>query len=46
MSSLTTTATIDLKPVTGSEFHSDFFPDVAPLALPKLIDLSATAAAA
>jgi hypothetical protein len=44
MATLTTSVTLDMKPLTGSEFHSDFFPDVAPLALPKLIDLSAAAA--
>jgi hypothetical protein len=46
MATLTTTVTLDMKPLTGAEFHSDFFPDVAPLALPKLIDLSGASAAA
>lgn len=41
MTTIQTTCTLDVKPVTGSGFHSDFLPDVAPLALPKLIDLSA-----
>lgn len=41
MKKLTTTVTIDLKPVTGTEFHTDFTPAVTPLALPKTIDLAA-----
>jgi hypothetical protein len=43
MRTLTTTATIDLKPVQGAEFHTDFFPAVSQLAIPKTIDLSAAA---
>ena len=43
MTSIQTAVTLDMKPLTGSEFHTDFLPDVAPLALPKLIDLSAVA---
>ena len=38
---LTTTCTIDMKPVSGAEFHTDFFPAVSSLSLPKTIDLSA-----
>jgi hypothetical protein len=41
MTTIQTTVTLDCKPVTGGGFHTDFLPDVAPLALPKLIDLSA-----
>jgi hypothetical protein len=32
---------MDLKPVAGGEFHTDFFPAVSRLALPKTIDLGA-----
>lgn len=39
---LRTTVTLDLKPVAGAEFHTDFYPAVSTLALPKSIDLSAT----
>jgi len=42
MGELVTTVTLDLKPLTGSEFHTDFFPGVTHLALPKTIDLSAS----
>jgi hypothetical protein len=42
MRTVTTTVTLDLKPVTGSEFHTSFFPAVSELALPKMIDLEAT----
>jgi hypothetical protein len=38
---LSTKVTLDLKPVAGSEFHTEFFPSVTPLALPKTIDLEA-----
>jgi hypothetical protein len=31
-----------MKPLTGSEFHTDFFPALTPLALPKTIDLEAS----
>jgi hypothetical protein len=41
MSQLSTSVTLDLKPVQDSEFHTDFFPAVTPLILPKTIDLSA-----
>jgi len=41
-SQVTTTVILDLKPLQGSEFHTDFFPSVTPLVLPKTIDLSAT----
>jgi hypothetical protein len=43
MRTLTTTVTLDLKPVAGSEFHTRFYPAVTPLMLPKTIDLSAVA---
>jgi hypothetical protein len=43
MRTLTTTVTLDLKPVAGSEFHTRFYPAVTPLLLPKTIDLSAVA---
>ena len=43
MRALTTTVTLDLKPVAGGAFHSDFFPAVTPLAVPKGIDLEAPA---
>jgi hypothetical protein len=36
-----TTVTLDLKPLQGSEFHTSFFPAVSALALPKTIDLGA-----
>jgi len=42
MAELVTTVTLDMKPVTGSEFHTDFFPALTPLALPKTIDLEAS----
>jgi hypothetical protein len=42
MRSVTTTVTLDLKPVDGTEFHTSFFPAVSELALPKTIDLAAT----
>jgi len=38
----TTRVTLDLKPVQGSEFHTDFYPSVSRLALPKTIDLGAS----
>lgn len=38
---LTTTCTLDMKPVSGGEFSTVFFPAVSALALPKTIDLSA-----
>lgn len=38
---LTTTVTLDLKPVQGSEFHTNFFPALTQLSLPKTIDLAA-----
>ena len=41
MATMTTTVTLDLKPVQGSEFATAFFPAVTPLVLPKTIDLSA-----
>jgi hypothetical protein len=45
MKTMTTTVTLDLKPVAGAEFHTDFFPAVTALTLPKTIDLSAAAGA-
>src|SRR4051812_45251026 len=41
ISKLKTTITIDLKPVTGAEFHSNFLPAVSMLGMPKTIDLAA-----
>lgn len=41
MGELVTTVTLSMKPVNGSEFHTDFFPGVSHLALPKTIDLGA-----
>lgn len=38
---LTTKVDLDLKPVTGSEFHTTFSPSVTPLALPRSINLEA-----
>jgi len=38
---MNTTVTLDLRPVQGSEFHTDFFPALTQLALPKTIDLAA-----
>lgn len=38
---MTTTVTLDLRPVQGSEFHTDFFPALTQLSLPKTIDLAA-----
>jgi hypothetical protein len=40
MTTLTTTCTLDLKPVAGGEYHTDFFPSISALALPKAIDLA------
>src|ERR1700751_898523 len=41
MRELSTTVTLDMRPVAGGEFHTDFFPAVSELALPKAIDLAA-----
>lgn len=38
---LTCSVTLDVKPVAGAEFHTDFFPAVSLLSLPKAIDLAA-----
>ena len=38
---MTTTVTLDLRPVQGSEFHTNFFPALTQLSLPKTIDLAA-----
>jgi len=38
---LATTVTLDLKPVAGSEYHTDFLPAVSMLAIPQTIDLRA-----
>jgi hypothetical protein len=43
MQTLTTTCTLDMRPVAGGEFHTDFFPAVSALALPKMIDLGFSA---
>src|SRR6185369_15468113 len=37
---MTTTITLDLRPVQGSEFHTNFFPALTQLSLPKTIDLA------
>ena len=41
MREMMTTVTLDLKPVAGSEFHTDFLPALTQLSLPKTIDLAA-----
>jgi hypothetical protein len=41
MRELFTRVTLDMRPVAGGEFHTDFFPAVSELALPKTIDLTA-----
>jgi hypothetical protein len=41
MSEMETTVTLELVPLTGSEFHTDFFPALTQLSLPKTIDLAA-----
>ena len=41
---LATTVTLDLKPVTGAEYHTDFLPAVSMLAIPQTIDLRADGA--
>jgi hypothetical protein len=41
MRTISTTVTLDMKPVVGGEFHTDFYPSVAMLSLPRTIDLSA-----
>jgi hypothetical protein len=41
MTTLTTRCTLDMRPVAGGEYHTDFFPSVSALALPKMIDLAA-----
>jgi hypothetical protein len=38
---LKTTVTLDLKPVAGGEYHTDFMPAVTLLAIPQTIDLAA-----
>jgi hypothetical protein len=38
---LTTTITLELVPVTGSEYHTDYLPAVSLLAIPQTIDLRA-----
>jgi hypothetical protein len=38
---MTTTVALDLRPVQGSEFHTNFFPALTQLSLPKTIDLAA-----
>jgi hypothetical protein len=40
---LKTTVTLDMKPVTGAEYHTDFLPAVSVLGMPKTIDLAAAA---
>ena len=43
MREMMTTVTLDLVPLTGAEFHTDFFPALSQLSLPKTIDLAAGA---
>jgi hypothetical protein len=43
MANASTSVTLNLQPLQGAEFHSDFFPAITPLRLPKTIDLSAPA---
>jgi hypothetical protein len=38
---ISTTVNLDLKPLTGTEFQTNFYPAVTPLVLPMTIDLSA-----
>jgi hypothetical protein len=38
-----TTVSLNLQPLQGAEFHTDFNPAITPLRLPKTIDLSALA---
>jgi hypothetical protein len=38
---MATLVTLDLKPVAGSEFHTDFLPALTQLSIPKTIDLGA-----
>jgi hypothetical protein len=45
MKTLLTEVTLDLKPVTGSEYHTDFLPALTLLAIPQTIDLRAPPAA-
>jgi hypothetical protein len=44
MRTLTTTVTLDMKPVQGAEFHTSFTPAITELQLPKMIDLGAPSA--
>jgi hypothetical protein len=41
MQKVETKVTLDLKPLAGAEYHTEFFPAVTPLTIPKTIDLSA-----
>ena len=41
MRQMATLVTLDLKPVAGSEFHTDFLPALTQLSIPKTIDLGA-----
>ena len=43
MRQMATLVTLDLRPVAGSEFHTDFLPALTQLSLPKTIDLAAEA---
>jgi hypothetical protein len=38
---LKTTVTLDMKPVTGAEYHTEFLPAVSLLSIPKTVDLAA-----
>lgn len=41
MKKMASTVTLDLKPVAGAEYHTDFLPAVSLLAIPQTIDLRA-----
>jgi hypothetical protein len=40
---INTTVILDLKPVTGAEYHTDFLPAISMLRIPQTIDLAAPA---
>ena len=42
MATMTTACTLNMKSVTGTNFHTSFYPSVSQLWLPKTIDLAAT----
>lgn len=41
MAQMSTAVTLDMRPVTGTSFHTDFYPAVTQVWLPKTIDLAA-----